>query len=167
MVAQFPTYVKGLSYKETLYYAAKLRLGRTMKHQQVVARVVELLNLFDLMWCKDTIIEDVTSRGAIGGQLRRLGVAMEVVHLPKLIFLSEPFSGLDVVMATELMSHLKELCKRDHTILCTMDKPPSAVFQSVSSCVVLSGPRMIFAGPVSSIVPYFTSSALNYRHLEV
>src|SRR3546814_20163941 len=105
---------------------------------------MELLSLFDLMWCKDTIIEDVTSRGAVGGQLRRLAVAMEVVHLPKLVFLSEPFTGLDVIMATELMAPLKALCQREHTIMYTMDKPPAASLPAAGSCErnsVGEGPR--------------------------
>src|SRR3546814_485395 len=92
---------------------------------------------------------------------------MEVVHLPKLIFLSEPFTGLDVIMATELMAPLKALCQREHTILCTMDKPQAAVFQAVSSCVVLSESRLIFTGSVPAIVPHFSSNALGYRKLDV
>lgn len=72
----------------------------------------------DLEDCANTLIGDETAgmKGISGGQRRRVGVGLELVTNPRLIFLDEPTSGLDSEMATQVMDTLRRLSRRDRLV---------------------------------------------------
>ncbi len=72
----------------------------------------------DLEDCANTLIGDETAgmKGISGGQRRRVGVGLELVTNPRLIFLDEPTSGLDSEMATQVMDTLRRLSRQDRLV---------------------------------------------------
>ena len=107
---QKPLYIPGLSYIQLLRYAARLRL-KLFSPSAIEGRVEELLNIMNLTHCKNRIIDEnpvergdkqsnmhilmiciiyisvSVSIGRIGGELRRLSIAVEIVALPPLLIL--------------------------------------------------------------------------------
>ena len=53
------------------------------------------------------------------GMLQRLSIARAILHDPKILFLDEPFTGLDLHASNVLKEHLKKLRDRRRTILMT------------------------------------------------
>ena len=51
------------------------------------------------------------------GMLQRLSIARVILHDPKILFLDEPFTGLDLHASNLLKEHLKKLHDRRRTIL--------------------------------------------------
>lgn len=81
-----------LTVKETLHYAAHLGIhGKTYVEREIAA--MKTMCLLGLGHVQDTIIGDNSSRGLSGGEKRRVSIAVDIIHGPRLIFLDEPTSG--------------------------------------------------------------------------
>lgn len=81
-----------LTVKETLYYAAHLRIqGKTYAEREAAAATT--MRLLRLEHVQDTIVGDEQNRGLSGGEKRRVSIAVDIIHEPRVIFLDEPTSG--------------------------------------------------------------------------
>lgn len=75
-------------------------------------RVDGLLASFGLKDQAYTIIGTPVRKGLSGGQIRRVGIASQLITCPKILFLDEPTSGLDSVASFEVMAYLKKVARR-------------------------------------------------------
>jgi ABC-type multidrug transport system ATPase subunit len=124
-----------MTVEETLSFSASLRLP-PHKYKK---KVEELLDLFDLKSCKNTLIGSAQVKGISGGQRKRVSVALELLQeTPKALFLDEPTSGLDSFTSLKLLTVLKQMA-RDHNIIlcCTLHLPSSEVVQLFDRIIVL------------------------------
>jgi ABC-type multidrug transport system ATPase subunit len=81
-----------LTVKETLHYAAHLGIhGKTYEEREIAA--LKTMYLLGLGHVQDTLIGDNSIRGLSGGEKRRVSIAVDIIHGPRLIFLDEPTSG--------------------------------------------------------------------------
>ena len=81
-----------LTVKETLHYAAHLGIrGQTYAEREAAAE--NSMVLLGLKHVQDTIIGDSLNRGLSGGEKRRVSIAVDIIHEPRIIFLDEPTSG--------------------------------------------------------------------------
>ncbi|MBN1957944.1 MAG: ATP-binding cassette domain-containing protein [Desulfuromonadales bacterium] len=78
------------------------------------ARAKELLEVFDL-----TKAAKRKFGGYSKGMKRRLTIAAGIIHRPKILFLDEPTTGIDVASARQLRQLIKELHKNGTTIFLT------------------------------------------------
>jgi ABC-2 type transport system ATP-binding protein len=67
-------------------------------------RTAELLEQLDLSGTERRVVSSLS-----GGQRRRLDIAMGLVHLPTLLFLDEPSTGLDPQSRANLWDHIRTL----------------------------------------------------------
>ncbi len=82
---------------------------------QMRARAAELLERFGLTDAADRLAKTYS-----GGMLRKLDVAMGLVHRPTVLFLDEPTTGLDPAARAELWTEIGRLTREDGlTILLT------------------------------------------------
>lgn len=79
-----------------------------MTKQAAETRTAELIELLNLTSFCDRTVETYS-----GGQVRRVDIAMGLVHMPKLLFLDEPTTGLDPQSRVYLWSLLKDLRARE------------------------------------------------------
>ena len=75
-------------------------------------RADELLDQLDLAGTGDRIVQTLS-----GGQRRRLDIAMGLMHLPTLLFLDEPSTGLDPQSRANLWQHIRSLHAEHGTTL--------------------------------------------------
>lgn len=79
------------------------------------------------------------------GMIQRLAIARALLHRPEIVFLDEPYAGLDPHAAGVLDSILEEL-RADHTfVMVTHDTAKG--FSLASRLMVLSQGEMVLSGP--------------------
>lgn len=78
------------------------------------ARSSELLELTELTYKSGTLVAEYSK-----GMRRRLAIAAALIHAPELVFLDEPFEGIDVIAAGVIRELLRELSRRGVTLLLT------------------------------------------------
>ncbi len=105
----------------TLSNAADLRLPASMPEEEKTRRVKEVLDMFGLL----EFASDKVSKLS-GGQRKRLSICVEYISDPSLFILDEPDSGLDGVMARELMERLKAIAQKGKIVMVITHQPDRA-----------------------------------------
>ena len=77
-------------------------------------RTADLLNFMDLADRTKTLITDYSH-----GMKKKLALAAAVIHGPKILFLDEPFEGVDAIAAGTLKAMLQHMTSRGVTIFLT------------------------------------------------
>src|ERR671939_1225160 len=94
-----------LTGREHLRLQASLQ---ALPREQRAARADELLTRVGLTEAADRKV-----RGYSGGMKRRLDLAMALVHSPRILFLDEPTTGLDIQSRTALWEEVSRLARND------------------------------------------------------
>ena len=113
-LSQDPAMRKDLTVRETLFHGAKTSLESEELKKNFQEKSNRICELFGLTQRKDSLVQTLS-----GGELRRVGLAQELMGSPGLIVLDEPLSGLDPYNSNILCSHLKQLAFLGHTVILT------------------------------------------------
>ncbi len=116
----------------TLMNAAEMRMPARYSQEQKEARVMELLGMFGLETEKEELVVKLS-----GGQRKRLSIAVEFVADPDLFILDEPDSGLDGVIARELMEYLRKIAD-NHKMVMVITHTPDRVIDLFDKVIVLA-----------------------------
>ncbi|KAI8369430.1 uncharacterized protein BYT42DRAFT_110213 [Radiomyces spectabilis] len=155
-VDQDDTLMGTLTVRETLMYAAMLRLPRSMNVKQKQKRVADVMNELGIESIADSMIGVPGQRGISGGEKRRVSIGKELVTNPSLLFLDEPTSGLDAYNAGIVMACLQRLAKQgQRTVVVTIHQPRSNIFKMFDSLLLLAAGQMVYFGAVNDTPRYF------------
>jgi len=153
LVTQEDCFNAALTVKETLYFAAKLRL--TSQQSERIDKVVAMLQLEK---CLATYVGDDANpylKGISGGEKRRLAIAVEILDPDiSLLVLDEPTSGLDAASALNISNLLRTLADMGIGVVATIHQPRSTIVQQFENLMVLAEGRRVFYGPVGTYLPY-------------
>ena len=152
---------ESLTVYETLYFAAMLRLPKTMTSAQKKARVDEVIAALGLAKCRDTIIGGFFRRGVSGGERKRVSVGHELLINPSVLLLDEPTSGLDSTTAMRLVTTLRSLAAGGRAVATTIHQPSSRLFQLLDKLLLLSEGHAIYYGRAGLAADWF--ARLGYR----
>lgn len=138
----------------TLNDAAVLRLPENVSRRDRVRRVNEVLDIFGLSSVRDSQVEKLS-----GGQRKRLSIAMEYISDPSLFVLDEPDSGLDGVLARDLMSRLHNIAKQGKMVI-VITHSPDRVAEYFDDIIVLGKDadgtgRLVFFGTIEEARAFF------------
>ena len=138
----------------TLIDASKLRLPASMPAAKRRERTKEALQFFGLEPVKDKLCDKLS-----GGQRKRLSIAMEYIANPDLFILDEPDSGLDGVMARELMEGLRKIADQGKIVI-VITHSPDRVIDLFDDVIVLAKDsgltgRLTFFGPIEKAKEFF------------
>ena len=94
-----------------------------------------------------------------GGQKKRLSIAMELISNPSLFILDEPDSGLDGVMARELMQQLRSVADTGKIVI-VITHIPDRVIEYFDDVIVLAKDsaltgRLAFYGSIQEAREFF------------
>lgn len=150
-----------LSVRETIMFAAQLRLPPTMTHEEKVEAVNRTIAEMGLEKNQNTAIGNWHIRGVSGGQRRRVSIACELVLEPSLLFLDEPTSGLDSASAYYVMDSVRRLCEACRTIVSVIHQPSSEVFGLFDKLCLLSAGEVVYFGDAGRAVDMFSAAGLS------
>lgn len=112
-VEQEDTLIGSLTVEETLWFAARLALPRTVTKADAKIRVDRLIKSFGLTNQSTTLIGTPVQKGISGGQKRRVSVATQLMTGPRILYLDEPTSGLDSTASYEVMSYISSIAREN------------------------------------------------------
>ncbi|PHH86057.1 hypothetical protein CDD83_10818 [Cordyceps sp. RAO-2017] len=144
-----------LTVRETLRYAAELRLPAATSARDRARVVDEVIRELGLKECADTRIGSSRHRGCSGGEKRRVSIGVQLLANPSVLFLDEPTTGLDATSAFQLVRGLKNLARKGRTIVTTIHQPRSEIWHLFDGLVVLSRGGPVYSGPMRDCAPWF------------
>lgn len=163
---QNDVFFTNLTLRQTLVYAAMLRLPDSVSHEHKMRQVDQVIDALDLKSCQNTIIGDYMRRGLSGGEKKRCSIACELLSNPAVMMLDEPTSSLDSCTALSLIKLLKEYAiKEQKTIIISIHQPSSQIFYLFDKLLLLSQGQMIYFGPIQQVLPYFQHFNYHMQHL--
>ncbi|PZG47583.1 ABC transporter ATP-binding protein [Spongiactinospora gelatinilytica] len=98
-----------LSGRELLSYNGQLR---GIPKAEVDRRAEELLKVMDLVEAADKLVVDYST-----GMRKKIGLAAALLHNPAVLFLDEPFEGVDPVSANTLVEVLRRYTASGSTVV--------------------------------------------------
>ena len=139
---------------KTLTDAAILRLPESVSRKELDQRVREVLDIFGLDSIADREVEKLS-----GGQKKRLSIATEFISDPDLFVLDEPDSGLDGVLARDLMARLNSIAHSGKIVM-VITHSPDRVIDLFDDVIVLAKDaeltgRLVFFGSVDKSREFF------------
>ena len=144
--------------KDTVYHtlvdASLLRLPSGVSGADRRKRIDEVMTIFGLTPVKNNLVEKLS-----GGQKKRLSIAMEFISNPSLFILDEPDSGLDGVMARELMEQLRRIADQGKIVI-VITHTPDRVIDLFDDVIVLAKDtnrtgRLAFFGSIEEARKFF------------
>jgi ABC-2 type transport system ATP-binding protein len=98
-----------LSGRELLTYNGRLR---GIARDEIARRAEELLKVMDLADAADKLVVDYST-----GMRKKIGLAAALLHNPEVLFLDEPFEGVDPVSANTLIEVLRRYTASGSTVI--------------------------------------------------
>jgi ABC-2 type transport system ATP-binding protein len=98
-----------LSGRELLLYNGQLR---GIPLDEVARRADELLQVMDLVESQDKLVVDYST-----GMRKKIGLAAALLHNPRVLFLDEPFEGVDPVSSNTLVEVLQRYTASGSTVI--------------------------------------------------
>ena len=143
----------------TLYDAALLRLPSSTGISEITDRVNAILEQFGLSSVKGSLVEKLS-----GGQRKRLSIAMEYISDPYLFVLDEPDSGLDGVIARDLMRRLRSIADQGKIVI-VITHTPDRVVDLFDDIIVLAKDskrtgRLAFYGSIDEAKEFFGQNTM-------
>ncbi|CAG9578908.1 unnamed protein product [Danaus chrysippus] len=145
LVPQQVTLIDTLTVKETMQFAASLKLSRASYQEQynTIERISKQLGINDVL---------NTRAGRLsGGERKRLTVACELLTDPTIMLLDEPTSGLDSVSSMSVARALKSVAQSGRTVACVIHQPSSQLFTSADDVILMANGRTLYAGAVTDV----------------
>ena len=145
-----------LTVRETLYYAAQLRLPAFLSKEEKHHRAESVLLKLGLRDCADNLIGSDLVKGISGGEKRRVSIAVQILTDPRILLLDEPTSGLDANTASSILDVLRGLAEEGRTVILTIHQSRSDLFPHFGNVLLLArGGYMVYAGPGKEMLPHF------------
>eukprot|EP00668_Euglena_longa_P017134 GGOE01021480.1.p1 GENE.GGOE01021480.1~~GGOE01021480.1.p1 ORF type:complete len:1431 (+),score=498.26 GGOE01021480.1:443-4294(+) len=143
-VEQFDSHCTKYTVLESLLFSARMRLGAgipTQDRQRYCENIAAALHLLPLL--------RIPVYQLAADQRKYLGVAVELVSNPSVLFLDEPTTGLDGLRAYRLMGDVQTICRRAGiSVICTIHQPSAPLFDLFSHLVLLcKGGEVAYVGP--------------------
>jgi ABC-type multidrug transport system ATPase subunit/pSer/pThr/pTyr-binding forkhead associated (FHA) protein len=153
---------RDLTVERALYYAARLRLPDDFTREQIQWRIDDVLNDVEIADRSTMLVSKLS-----GGQRKRVSIALELLAHPGIFFLDEPTSGLDPGLDRKMMSLLRKLADKGHTII-LVTHATNNINACDAVCFLAQGGRLVYFGPPDEAKVFYekTDFAEIYSALE-
>ena len=147
-----------LTVRETLRFAAGLRLPTWMSTEEKRQRAESVLLKMGLRDCADNLIGSELVKGISGGEKRRVTIGVQILSDPRVLLLDEPTSGLDAFTASSIIDVLRGLADEGRTLILTIHQSRSDLFKHFGNVLLLArGGSPVYAGKGVDMLPHFSA----------
>ncbi|EOD49342.1 putative abc transporter protein [Neofusicoccum parvum UCRNP2] len=154
--------LSSLTVRETLRFAAGLRLPSWMSKDEKNRRAEEILLKMGLKDCADNLIGGELVKGISGGEKRRVTIAVQILTDPRVLLLDEPTSGLDAFTASSIIDVLRGLAEEGRTLILTIHQSRSDLFRHFGNVLLLArGGFPVYAGPGRNMLSHFAAQGFD------
>lgn len=115
-----------------------LKMQQILFGQNDDERINKLLDRVGLADVKNKKVKDFSL-----GMKQRLGIAISLIHSPKLIILDEPVNGLDPMGMVEVRKLLHSLCEDDGITIIVSSHILAELYQLVTDYIIISNGKII------------------------
>jgi lipopolysaccharide export system ATP-binding protein len=131
-----------LSVESNLLGIAELSNGDTEQKTKNLTKIIDDFDLNNILQTKGRMLS--------GGQRRKVEIARTLICEPSIILLDEPFAGIDPIAVEEIKELLKEICKKNISILIT-DHNVRETLSICNRAIILSEGSVIAEGNEKSL----------------
>ncbi|KAK4052819.1 ATP-binding cassette transporter snq2 [Microbotryomycetes sp. JL201] len=146
-----------LTVRETLMFAASLRLPQSVSKQTKAAIVQQTIDELGLSQVADSLVGGPFRKGLSGGEKRRLSIGCILVTQPSVLVADEPTTGLDAFTAFALIETLSKLAKKGRAVILSIHQPRSDAFPVFDKVCLLSRGNIVYSGFARDMLPHFAS----------
>ncbi|MDD7254633.1 ATP-binding cassette domain-containing protein [Bullifex porci] len=145
--------------EKTISDSADLRLPLSISKQEEKKKINEVMDIFGLK----AVCQNLVGKQS-GGQKKRISIASEFISNPYLFILDEPDSGLDGVLARNLMERLHAI-SRTGRIVIVITHSPDRVKDLFDDVIILAKDaertgRLVFYGSIDEANTFFNTDKL-------
>lgn len=138
---------------------ANLKLPLSINKETKNNKIKDVLNIFGLTAVQNNMVSKQS-----GGQKKRISIATEFISDPYLFILDEPDSGLDGVLARDLMKRLHDI-SREGKIVIVITHSPDRVADLFDDVIILAKDeertgRLVFYGEIEKAKSFFGTNNL-------
>ena len=151
-VTQEDYFLGTLTVKETLTYAARLRLPSDTTRNEIEKVVTNVLAEMGLEDSAETRLGNWHLRGISTGEKRRLSIGIEILTQPHVMFLDEPTSGLDSAASFYVISSLSNIAHDGRIVICSIHQPSGEIFNLFDDLVLLAAGEAVYFGQANMAV---------------
>ncbi|XP_065158827.1 ATP-binding cassette subfamily G member 4-like [Atheta coriaria] len=150
-----------LTVEENMCFAADFKLGVTHSQIEKNAIITELLDSFGLSTMRTTRAGKLSS-----GERKRLALAQEMISDPKIIYLDEPTTGLDISSTYQTLAFLKKIAARGKTVICTIHQVCASHFNMFDFAYVIADGQCAYQGRPQDLVMFLHNQGMpcNIHH---
>ena len=112
---------------------------------EIAERAPELLSLMDLQGDPKKLIVEYSH-----GMKKKLSLACALIHRPEILFLDEPFEGVDAIASRTLKDLLSRLTERGLTVFLT-SHVLEIVERLCSDIAIIAQGKLLAAGPLNEL----------------
>ena len=131
-----------LSVESNLLGIAELSNVDTEQKTKKLTKIIDDFDLNNILQTKGRMLS--------GGQRRKVEIARTLICEPSIILLDEPFAGIDPIAVEEIKELLKEICKKNISILIT-DHNVRETLSICNRAIILSEGSVIAEGNEKSL----------------
>jgi ABC transport system ATP-binding/permease protein len=151
-----------LTVGSALGYTAELRLPPDTDREEIDRSVAQMLEVVGLTPRRDTLLRNLS-----GGQMKRAGLANELMARPSLLFLDEATNGLDEQTDRDMMELFRRLADAGKTVVCVTHSLANVEATCHRVVILTEGGRLAFIGTPEEARRHFGIGRLGdvYRRL--
>lgn len=155
-VLQQDIFFPNLTLRETLKFAAMLRISDKVSFDDKMKQLDEVIEALGLKNCLDTMVGGDMMPGLSGGERKRANIACEILTDPNILLLDEPLTGLDASTAQSFVQLLKSYAtSHDKIVITTVHQPSSRLFFSFDNLLLMCEGQNAYFGATNNVVEYF------------
>lgn len=148
-ISQDQTLHQLLTVNETMNLSLNLKNCLGLNEDEKKLKIQEILGKLSINAKGGSFVRDLS-----GGEKKRLSIAVEMIHDPKILFLDEPTTGLDYFSSTHCIFLLKKLAQEGRTVILTIHQPSAFILNIFDHVYALADGSCIYQGSSKNIVQF-------------